>query len=322
MLWSLKMSQFGTRTFIARGGAFASWGATGAPGWFQNSGEFAIQMCIFLPMSLHLAFGLKDKLPRWRFYGLLALLPGTAFISLIASSSRGGQLGAVAVILFIIAQSKHRVRGLASAALVMGLLWVIMPPQQKERFQEMGEDKNSVARLTYWKDGIKIMNEYPTLGIGYKNWLPYYHRFYNPTGELPHNIFVEAGSELGYTGLLTFVALILATFVVNRRTRKLARGVPEWGTFLRSAAFGLDAALVGFMATGFFVTVLYYPFFWVNLAFTAATFETTRRLANRARVQRHKERRRAVIRAQRPRVEIPAAEVARLRDGGIGWAAP
>ena len=72
----------------------------------------------------------------------------------------------------------------------------------------MGDDKTSVSRLTYWKDGLGIMRDHPVLGIGFNNWLPYYHRYYNPIGELPHNIFIQAGSELGYTGLLAVVALM------------------------------------------------------------------------------------------------------------------
>jgi hypothetical protein len=37
-------------------------------------------------------------------------------------------------------------------------------------------------------------------------------------------------------------------------------------------AHGLDAALIGFLASGFFVTVLFYPFFWINLAMTVALY--------------------------------------------------
>lgn len=281
MLWSLKMSQHGTRSFIMRGFSFASWGATGAPGWFQNSGEFAIQMCVFLPMALHVILGLRATLPRWKLIGLLGLLPATALISLLASSSRGGQVGMVAVLLFMVAQSKQRVRGLLASAVVLIGLWFILPPEQKERFETMGEDQTSQSRLTYWEDGIEIMNRYPMLGIGFNNWIPYYHRHYNAAGELPHNVFVEAGSEMGYSGLLAFVALILGTAVINHRTRRLSRQIPDWGPMLRNMAYGLDGALVGFLVSGFFVTVLYYPFFWVNLAFTAALFETARSTVRR-----------------------------------------
>src|SRR5690606_41658911 len=80
-----------------------------------------------------------------------------------------------------------------------------------------------------------------------------------------------------------FLALIGATFFTNARTRKVAKRVNEWGDFLRALAFGLDAALVGYLVAGFFVTVLYYPFFWMNLSMTAAAHCVTRRAAARAR---------------------------------------
>lgn len=272
MLWSFKMSQFGARTFITRGFAFATWGIGGGPGWFHNSGELAVQMCIFLPISLHLVLGMRHRWPKWKTYTLLALLPGTAFLTLLAASSRGGQLGAAAVLMFVVAQSKHRVKGLVWAAMLLPALWFITPPEQKQRFYDMGSDDTSITRLTYWKDGMGIMRDHPVLGIGFNNWLPYYHRYYNPTGEVSHNIFIQAGSELGYPGVLLLVALMIGTFVTNWRTRRLAKGLGEWEVFYRSMAFGLDAALVGFAVPGFFVTVLYYPFFWVNLGFTAALY--------------------------------------------------
>lgn len=279
LLFSLKMSQHGTRTFISRGLGFASWGATGSPGWFQNSGEFAIQMCIFLPLSYYFAQALKAHVGRWK-YALLLAVPVTALLSIVASSSRGGQLAAVGVIVFMILQSKFRIRGLVVAAAVLFAGWQILPPEQKARFDAMGSDDTSQSRLTYWEDGLDIMEQHPILGIGYDNWLPYYRTNYGGQ-ELPHNIFIEAGSELGYLGLGAFLLLIGGTFYTNLRTRRVAAGLGEWEQFFRSAALGLDAALVGFMISGFFVTVLFYPFFWVNLAMTGALHLTARREALR-----------------------------------------
>lgn len=40
--------------------------------------------------------------------------------------------------------------------------------------------------------------------------------------------------------------------------------------FFYIMAYGLDAGLVGYLVAGFFVTVLYYPFFWVQMAMTVA----------------------------------------------------
>jgi hypothetical protein len=107
--------------------------------------------------------------------------------------------------------------------------------------------------------------------VGYKNWMPYYAAYYNPKGQLPHNIFIEALGELGYLGLAGFVALIVATFVQNARTRRLTgpdARAPD--RFVHAMAYGLDGALVGYLTSGFFVTVLFYPYFWFNLGFTLA----------------------------------------------------
>ena len=83
-------------------------------------------------------------------------------------------------------------------------------------------------------------------------------------------------------GLAAFVALAAATFWVNRKTRKVAWTLPD-GHFLHDAAHGLDGALVGFLVSGTFVTVLYYPFFWINLALTAALHNAALDSAARAR---------------------------------------
>ena len=271
-LWSLKMSQFGARAFVGNGFRFRDWGVGGGPGWFQNSGEFAIQMVVFLAMALPLLLLLRQRLPRWKTALLLGLLPGTALLSVIMSSSRGGQLAAAAVLGCLVAQTRYRLKGLAWAAVLLPALWFITPPEQKARFEQMGDDNSSETRLTYWRHGLEIMAEHPVLGVGYANWIPYYRQYYNPWGQVPHNIFIEAGAEMGYLGLISFVLLIAGTFVVNARTRRMARRLPIWGPFHRSLAFGLDAALIGYIVAGFFVTVLFYPFFWVNIAFTSALY--------------------------------------------------
>ena len=296
LLWSLKMSQHATRSWAASGFGFRSWGATGAPGWFHNSGEFAIQMTIFVPLSVYFILALKKYWPTWKTW-LLCFLPVSGLIGVMASSSRGGQLGMGAVVLVMAAKSRRRIRALAALLLVAGAGWFMMPEAQKQRFTQAGEDQTSRARLAYWEDGIAIMNENPVLGVGYENWIPYYRSYFRGSddtglehqGQLPHNIFVEAGAELGYVGLAAFLLLIGGTFYLNRETRRLAprcRGDPD---FFRYMAHGLDAALVGYLVSGFFVTVLYYPYFWVNLAMTSALYTVAAKQAAAVQKRRWKE---------------------------------
>jgi putative inorganic carbon (HCO3(-)) transporter len=268
IIWSFKMAQFGTRSWITDGFHFRAWGINGAPGWFTNSGEFAIQMVVFLGMVVYFIRALIPQWPRWKKY-LFWSMPICAVIDIIGSSSRGALVGLAAVALWMLLKSPYKFRGLlATVVLAAGVYW-LLPPEQIARLQSMGDDGTSVSRTTLWGRGLDLMRENPVHGIGYNNWSPYMQAHYG-SPLLPHNIFIQAGAELGYTGLLGFVALIILTLAINFRTRRMTRHLPRGNRFLFDMAHGLDAALVGYLVCGFFVTVLYYPFFWINLAMTVA----------------------------------------------------
>ncbi len=274
LLYSFKMSQHGAKTWAMDGFVFRSWGATGAPGWFENSGEFGIQMCVFLPLLVSFIAGLKRYWGRYTkifWWGVV----GSAIISIIASSSRGAQFGMIVVGLWVIAQSRHRFRTLVIAVVVAGGAYLTIPAEQKARFETMGDDQTSVSRTTYWKNGLDIIRDHPVHGIGFSNWQAYYTRQYG-FGALPHNIFIEAASEMGYVGLGAFLVMIGGTFVLNWRTRRIARDLGDRGVFMFEMAHGFDGALIGFLVSGFFITVLYYPFFWINFAMTVSLNRSVR----------------------------------------------
>src|SRR5262249_815893 len=66
LLFNCYMSQGAAKQFVFRGFRFASWGVKGAPGWFENSGEFGIEMCIFAPVAWHYYVASKPYLTKWR----------------------------------------------------------------------------------------------------------------------------------------------------------------------------------------------------------------------------------------------------------------
>jgi O-antigen ligase len=273
LLYNLKMSQHVVKVWASMGFGFSQWAAVGAPGWFHNPGELAIEMVIFLPLAFLFYQALRRYWTRYKRWFFL-FLPFSALVAIAAASSRGAQLAAGVVVLWLLFKSRYKVRGVVLAIVAAGAVYLVLPAEQKARFTEMGEDQTSVNRLVLWEHGIDIANNHPVLGVGYKNWIPYYRSHYVAGGQLPHNIFVEAGAELGYLGLGAFLFLIGGTLAVNYRTRRLARRLGRDGAFMEMMAHGLDAALLGYLVAGFFVTVLFYPFFWINLGMTGALYGT------------------------------------------------
>jgi len=59
-------------------------------------------------------------------------------------------------------------------------------------------------------------------------------------------------------------------FLTNAKTRNLAKSMENNLFFYLS--LGLDAGLIGFLVAGTFVTVLYYPFFWIQIAMIVALY--------------------------------------------------
>lgn len=271
LLFSFKMSQHGFFSFASRGFSFTQWGLSGPSGWFQNSGEFAIQMIVFGTLALSFALALKGNWGRykvWFFY----FMPFSALFSVIGSSSRGAQLALAAVGVVYMLKLRIGIKYLVTFVFLSAVFIIFLPEEQMERFSNIGQDETSRQRLAYWDYGIGVMNDNPVLGLGYQNWVAYIN-FDQPwefkgRKEEPHNIYIKVGAELGYTGLFCFLLMIVFVFIINSRTRRAAK--KQGNKFFLYLAHGLDAGLVGYLAAGFFVTVVYYPFFWVQMAMTVA----------------------------------------------------
>jgi O-antigen ligase len=267
LIYSLKMSQHGFFTWARRGFAFSDWGVTGAPGWFHNSGEVGIQMCVYVPLAVAFIIAVYKYLSK-SWLAFLLLMPFTGIGTAIGSSSRGALVGmAFAGIRPLLLKPRLFIRG--AVVLALGTIIVIYatPEEFKLRFHSAGSDRTSLHRIERWQDGINAMNKFPFFGVGFEVWPEYYSKYYiveHHGTPLVHNFFIQCGSELGYSGLIVLILMIYGCFLNTRKIRPLCREKDD--RFFYILSYGFDAALLGFIGSGFFVTVLYYPFFWIHCA--------------------------------------------------------
>jgi hypothetical protein len=271
VLINFKLSQHGARTFAMRGFSFARYGLSGSPGWFHNSGELALQMVVMFSMSLSLLVHMKKYfIEKYRWWLLLGLFPGTAALTAIGSSSRGGQLALVVVVLLLAVKAKNFFRNLILLGLVVLIGLYFLPNSQKERFLTMGDDKTSELRLLHWAHAIETLNDNP-LGIGYRNWTTYYGKNFNvDLVEQIHNTSLQAFVELGWQGGILFHVAIIMTLVMNRRSRKeMSKLGGVKCDAIASVAQGVNLGLVGTFVASFFMSVLWYPMYWLAFAMTS-----------------------------------------------------
>jgi O-antigen ligase len=265
---SFKISLSLSITWAKRGFSFTDWGLMGPPGFFQNSGELAIQMLVFWPIAWAFSHSVKPHVSKW-WYRALMLMPITGIMVIVGSSSRGGQLALIVQLLVMNYRTIFRPKVLVSMVIALALIWTFLPDEQKERFQTMGEDRTSRQRILYWENGIEMVEENPVLGIGFFNFVPYYELYYPEdmlynNAQLPHNIFIQVAVD---TGLIGFTIYILIMISYMRLSRGKGLNRRESG-IIGSREFLLS--FLGFLVAGQFVTVAYYPFLWVNCAFLVA----------------------------------------------------
>lgn len=266
ILCSAKIAIGTSKAWALRGFGFTSWGLMGPQGYFQNSGELAILMLTLFPVTVKIFLCRKRYASKIE-YIALTLFSITPILTILGASSRGAQIALVIVLILMFRRNVFRVKPLMASLAIIIALFFLMPEEQKKRFTEVGEDKTSQQRILYWKNGLEMIKDNPLLGIGFFNFPKYYSVYYAQDmlykhAELPHNIFIQVGVDAGMLGLVPFILIILLCF--NNRSIK---NYEECDPVLVSAIKGVSYGILGFVIAGQFVTVAYYPFLWIGLAF-------------------------------------------------------
>lgn len=277
-LVNFKMSQYGFRSFVTQG--YTSFGVSGSPGWFKDSGDLGIQMILFVSLSAAFILALKDYWGRNKKL-LMYLMPLTGLITIIATTSRGVQLGIIATGVWFLLKARNGIKGLVGILIIGLLFYALLPERMLNEYSSAGDDRTSQARLALWSFGGEVIRDHPVLGVGYYNWIDYCN-FMNPDGIagkkyclVAHNTYVTATAEIGITGLIVYVILMLFILILNARTRANAK--QRNNKFILYIAHGLDGGVIGFIVATIFFSVLFYPMIYVQLAMTVALYEISKK---------------------------------------------
>jgi probable O-glycosylation ligase (exosortase A-associated) len=284
LLLNFKYTQFAARIWISNGfysdpRGLNAGGGIGA-GFFQNPNDFGVAINSVLGISYCMIRADINKIIRWfkmQWFHIVCTI--TMIIAIVASSSRGAALGLGVVFLAVWYKSKKKTIGIAFLIIVATAIIALIPEDNWARFQSMGsdEDRTSQSRLALWRAGMRMASEYPVTGVGPNNFI-YVNteHYFSELSEVQHNVYVQAMSELGYPGLMLFLMMIFGCFYNNRKARKMLQEKQIDDSFLYSLTHGLDICIIGFIVNGFFITVLYYPFFWMLLILNVALLDAVK----------------------------------------------
>jgi O-antigen ligase len=238
----------------------------GNNGLFANPNDLALHLVTIVPLAICLGIASRNKLARWIYFAMATLFVAANTVTY----SRGGFLGLVAAIGVLIWKLARKNRlNVSLAAIVFGGLFILLAPGNYgvRILSIFGLAADPVGSSDQRRE-LLIRSIIVTLrnpwGIGIGNFpIVGYHNL------VTHNAFTQVSSELGFPGLLAYLIFMISPFrKLGAIERTLfATDTQNWFYYL---SIGLQASIVGYMVSSFFVSVAYNWFIYYLIAYAVA----------------------------------------------------
>lgn len=256
-------------------------GGIGPGSFIANQNDVALALTMCIPFAFYLFVSSRDRSFLIRLFLLTCMV--LMLVALVTTQSRGGfvALSAAGFCLWWFSRRRTAIAltvGLL-ALLTGGLTISLLPDDYVREIQSITDPSNStrVERLRTWEVAWIMYKNNPINGVGVWNF-PFHVEQYLPEtswwtgfekslqGRVTHSVYFEVISELGTIGVLVFgYALFVLPWHLYQRWKEI-RGLSQARDLRRNLQMAL-AAQAAFLSGSAFISVTYYPFLPLWLAF-------------------------------------------------------
>ncbi len=270
--------------------------------YFSDNNDFGLAMNMFLGMAYFsfLATPRKNM-------GMVAVI-GLLIFGILATFSRGGFVGLCVMLPVILIMSRKKALGVLLVVAMVIFVSSIASPQYWDRMRTITNfDAEGVTsgRRYLWARAWDMFLDNPIIGVGPGNY-PFRVAQYEPpeklkgtskAGKVCHSLYFTLLSELGIVGSLLFGMMLFNNFKTLRGITKQCKGnkrnkilyggmgkkendalslqppdpeILEIKKLMYYDALGIIAGFAGFLASAAFLSVLYYPHFWILTTMVAS----------------------------------------------------
>lgn len=213
--------------------------------------------------------------------------------AVIATQSRGGLLGSVAVF-GIFGLRLIRSKSLLIFIAVIGLLGLFavagISDRQSGGAAEDGIDASAMGRLYAWEAAFKMAVVNPFSGVGLNNFYSNYY-YYSPhwdgLNHAVHSTWFGVLAETGFLGLAVFIGMIISLIKTSRQTLSILnqrKGLVS--PYLTATALAVYAGVIGTVVSGTFLTQ---GFTWPIYILAALCIAISRITQIRSQIEKTKE---------------------------------
>lgn len=208
----------------------------------------------------------------WR--GVAGLATMSAGINGMWSGSRSAYLATILCVGLIMIYELRRPYRTALIAIVVAAAAVYIGQERivntYNSIVNYREDGSAQERLRHWRRAMQYFSESPVLGIGPEQFIQ------REGGRNTHNGFLQVAAELGASGFIVFVGMLLLTLVRCMRNLMMVKRLPQLRLMGELSVY-LAVSCVVWAFSSFFQGYIYYHHIYMLLAMTVAAETMIRR---------------------------------------------
>jgi probable O-glycosylation ligase (exosortase A-associated) len=254
----------------------------GIGSFLGDENDFCLALNCITPFAFFSLYVTENK---WYKVFLVATL-GLLLFTITATLSRGGFVGLIAIAIACWLASPRKVVSLVGIAVLGVVVLAFVPSSYWDEMKTIEtsteNDDTGAQRLYLWGMGWTMFKDNPILGVGPTNYQWNNYKYEDATqaekglhiwGKGAHSLYFTLLPELGITGAGVFLSLLVLGVRDNLRIRKTYKRLEKSGAppELLKRLYALtvysrmnDVAVLGYLVTGAFLSVLYYPYFWLQ----------------------------------------------------------
>lgn len=240
-------------------GTFTTGGRVRWRGTLADPNELAVALGAILPF----AFAFASVARKFWVHVLTVVVLGLSLVTVILTSSRGGQLVVLTVFGFYFVR-RYGWKGLLVGAVVAAPVLLFGGRSGEEA------DSSELERIDLLYEGMDMIRAHPLIGVGVGQFIDNV-----PTGQTAHNAYVLACSELGFPGSLLWMMLVYTSIKIpwTVMTRPPEGLDPRVVPFALALFVSFAGTLVGI----FFLSFCYKAFLFIYFGLSGALYGLVRR---------------------------------------------
>ncbi|HZH32742.1 MAG TPA: O-antigen ligase family protein [Pyrinomonadaceae bacterium] len=224
-------------------------------GLFGSTNDMALFLVTLIPIAVALFCRTRNVLGKAVYGGMILLmLAGT-----LVTYSRGGFLGLLGMALVLAWKlgRRHRLAVVVSLVLCCGALLALAPENYSSRIASITNssgprgEASATQRRALLTKSISVALHNPVFGVGMANFPIVSYR-----NLVTHNAYTQVASEMGLIALAVYLLIMLTPLKGLRKLERETLGQAHERR-VYYLAVGLQAALVGYMVSSFFLSVAY-----------------------------------------------------------------